>query len=73
MRCEGFRRKGGAFALGPVRWQQCENEAVALLKVRQEVIAEYPSCLICWNEAKALDVEILSANPINAAKAEGGA
>lgn len=28
MRCEGYVRKGGVFTFGPVKWVQCENEAV---------------------------------------------
>lgn len=72
MRCEGMRRRGNAFTLGPVRWRQCENDAVVILKVRQEVIAEFPACLVCWNEAVERQMEIHSACPTDViAKAEG--
>lgn len=57
-RCEGWRRNGGAFTLGPVEWRQCENRAMALLTTADGV---FPACRVCWAEAGALDIEILEA------------
>lgn len=53
MRCEGWIRKGGAFTLGPVVWEQCENEAVVSLKGVQgdNENFEQPACMECWNMA----------------------
>lgn len=51
MQCEGWRRYGGAFTFGPVRWEQCKNEAVVILGVVQDgKTDEYPSCRVCWQE-----------------------
>ncbi len=60
-RCEGWRRYGGAFTLGPTTWEQCPNEAVVILEVAQRgVTAKLPSCLVCWKEAISLEIEIRS-------------
>jgi hypothetical protein len=65
-RCEGWRRYGGAFTLGPVKWEQCKNDAIVVLKVEQEKVVEnMPSCLECWNEAKASGILIHSAEPLS--------
>lgn len=64
MRCEGWRRTGGAFTLGPVKWEQCNNEAIVMLKVRQEKEEDLPACLDCWNECKQNKIEILGAEPL---------
>ena len=72
MRCEGWRRYGGAFTLGPVKWEQCKNEAVVILTVKQEEIEDLPACLDCWNEAIDRRIKIISSKPIKAlAAAEG--
>ena len=63
-RCEGWRRYGGAFTLGPVEWRQCENDAIVLLKVRQEKIEELPACAECWKEVLENKIEILESKPI---------
>ena len=64
MRCEGWRRYGGAFTLGPVKWVQCEEDAIAVLKVQQGEVQKIPSCVKCWNEAKENSIKILSADII---------
>ena len=65
MRCEGYRRYGGAFALGPVTWRQCENEAVLVLTVMQEDEASFPACAICVNEAiQARGITVLGADEL---------
>jgi len=52
MRCEGYRRKGGAFTLGPVQWVQCENEAVVMIECKQDgEIETFPACQKCFDEA----------------------
>ena len=66
MRCEGWRRYGGAFTFGPVKWEQCKNEAVVVLKVKQEKTEDLPSCIDCWNEAIERKIKIISSNPIKA-------
>lgn len=68
MRCEGWRRHGGVFTLGPVRWTQCEKDAVVILRVKQEKISKQPACLGCWNEGVERGIKILSAKPIEKGK-----
>ena len=64
-RCEGYRRYGGAFTLGPVRWQQCRKQAIVRITVVQEEgEGTFPACMTCWNEAKARNVEIKNVEPI---------
>jgi len=67
-RCEGYTRHGGVFTFGPVRWVQCDKEAVVLLKIKQEGEdeREMPACLDCWTEAQKPEwkIQILSAKPI---------
>jgi len=65
MRCEGWTKHGGAFTLGPVRWAQCENEAVVMLVVKQkDKINKYPGCMNCWDKCKEFAIEIISAELI---------
>ena len=62
IRCEGWTRIG-AFQMGGLAgWRQCENDAVVILKVRQDEgkITDQPSCDICWERAKKFtNVEIV--------------
>jgi len=63
--CEGWRRYGGAFSFGPVKWVQCENEATVLLTVVQKgTEAEMPACSTCWQEAIDNKIEIKEAKPL---------
>ncbi len=64
MRCEGWRRYGGAFTFGPVKWAQCDNNAIVVLRVEQEKIEELPACAECWQEALDNKMEILEVKPI---------
>jgi hypothetical protein len=65
MRCEGWHRYGGAFSFGPVKWVQCENEAVVELLVEQDGKEKlWPACLTCWKEAVANKMKIIQAFPI---------
>ena len=65
IRCEGWRRYGGAFSLGPMQWEQCPGAAVVMLTVKQEgYIKAWPACLECWAEAidsglKVRDVRLI--------------
>ena len=64
--CEGYRRTGGAFTLGPVKWKQCtENAIVTLTMEQEEVRQQFPSCMKCWQEAiDNVDIVVVSAEPI---------
>ena len=66
VRCEGWRRNGGAFSLGPVEWVQCEDRGDVMLKLNQGgEISELPACQHCWNECiQTTGIEVLSAKPI---------
>ena len=66
MRCEGWRRSGGAFSLGPIEWSQCENDGTVMLKLDQGgEISELPACQHCWTECLETDgIEVLEARPL---------
>ena len=64
MRCEGWRRYGGAFTLGPPEWVQCENDAIVLLTVQQEKVETLPSCSDCWKEGIKRGITILKVEPV---------
>ena len=64
MRCEGWRRRGGVFTLGPVKWSQCENQAVVMLRVKQETEQKLPACMECWREAVEHEMDILDSHPL---------
>lgn len=64
-RCEGWRRHGGAFTLGPVRWEQCTEQGTVLLTVRQAgKVQTLPACRTCWKEVEENKIEILKVKPI---------
>lgn len=61
----GHRRYGGAFTLGPVRWEQCKNTAKVILKVKQEGrIDILPACQECWEECIENKIEIMEVLPV---------
>jgi len=67
MRCEGWRRNGGAFTFGPVKWEQCKNDAIVLLTVEQDgTVEELPACSACWQECLDNGIQINSSRPIPA-------
>ncbi len=71
MKCEGYRRSGGVFTFGPVKWVQCENTATVKIKFKQrdEPIDTLPACNDCWQECiKGKNVNILSVTPITSGK-----
>ncbi len=54
MKCEGWRKEGGAFSLGPVTWEQCKNDATVMIKLQQEgEVSTLPGCQKCWKECIA--------------------
>ena len=62
MRCQGYRRYGGAFSLGPVVWRQCKEDAVATLTVVQDGKEElFPACVVCWAECVNTGIQIKAA------------
>jgi len=65
-RCEGYRRYGGAFTLGPVRWEQCHNTATVLLTIEQngEILKDSPACAECWEEGRKAGIKQIEAKPI---------
>lgn len=64
-RCEGWQRYGGAFTLGPVKWEQCKETATVMLKLKQDgKVQTLPGCVTCWNEAIEKGIQILEARPI---------
>lgn len=61
IRCEGWERFGGIFTFGPVRWVQCPNDAVVMLKVKQDgKVSNQPACLGCWGKGKTNKIKIIS-------------
>jgi len=67
-RCEGWRRRGGTFTLGPVTWEQCDNNAIVNLTVVQEKEETLPACKVCWQEAIDKGITIKSAIPLKEVK-----
>jgi hypothetical protein len=66
-RCEGWRRYGGAFTLGPVHWEQCEAQGIVRLKFKDAdtgKVRTLPACKECWAECLATGVTIIEAKPI---------
>lgn len=65
MRCEGQRRYGGAFSLGPVHWEQCSNDATVMLTVEQDgETTTLPGCNQCWTECIENGLKVIEAKPI---------
>ena len=64
-RCEGYRRYGGVFTLGPVRWEQCKEQGTVMLAVEQDgEVQTMPACLKCWNEVIEKKIKVIEAKPI---------
>jgi len=65
-RCEGWRRHGGAFTFGPVKWVQCPESATVMLTVKQAGEKQkLPACPKCWQEARnTKGIVVLDAEPI---------
>ena len=65
--CDGWRRYGGAFSLGPIIWKQCPNEAIVELEIVQDnKKSKMAACNSCWEEAlDTPSIIIESARPSN--------
>lgn len=65
MQCEGWRRTGGAFTFGPVKWEQCKNNAIVMITVTQDGKTEtLPACVECWNECINTKIKISEVKPL---------
>lgn len=68
LKCEGMRRYGGAFSLGPPRWVPCEEKPIVMLTLRQGASIEkqeMPACKTCWEEAlRTVGIEVITARPL---------
>ena len=54
LRCEGMRRRGGAFSFGKPVWTECENPGVVMLKIHDNDTA-VPCCVVCLDELVRTD------------------
>ena len=67
MKCEGYRKKGGLMAFGPVKWVRCKKSAIVLLTGTQGKNKKFkiPACITCWDEALSHEgIKILSTKPL---------
>jgi hypothetical protein len=65
IRCEGWRRYGGAFTFGPITWKQCTNQGIVELKFVQDGETKtLPSCKQCWDECLRSGIAVIKAKPI---------
>ena len=63
--CEGYRRYGGAFSLGPVTWEQCKKVATVLLTISEGSKEQtLPSCQVCWDECLQNNIKVIRVKPI---------
>ena len=64
--CEGWRRYGGAFTLGPVLWKRCKRPGEVILTFKDESgkTKSLPACKVCWDECISNKVTILEVLPI---------
>lgn len=67
VRCEGWRRRGGAFTMGGLpKWTQCGNDAIVSIEATQDnKTKSWPACMICWKEAIEYGIKINEVIPIN--------
>jgi hypothetical protein len=66
-RCEGWRRHGGAFTFGPVKWEQCESEGVVMIRfIEDGEERTLPACMECWQECIQTGVQIVEVTPMEA-------
>ncbi len=74
MRCEGYYKYGSFMTFGPRRWEQCENEAIVMIRfIDQQNNNNYegegqertlPACAKCWQQCITDHMEILEVTPI---------
>lgn len=68
-RCEGYKRVGGVFTMGPVQWVQCTNDAIVRLRATQEGRTRtYPACKACHGRAVEAEITIVAVLPLKQAK-----
>src|ERR1700749_4394239 len=68
-RCEGWRRRGGVFTLGPVVWEQCDQRGlVRITFIDNGKNRTLPACARCWNECIETGLEIIKTVPITKTK-----
>tara|TARA_Y100000310_G_scaffold56232_1_gene51603 strand:+ start:31532 stop:31816 length:285 start_codon:yes stop_codon:yes gene_type:complete len=66
LKCNGYRRYGGAFTLGNPEWEKCRETPTVMIKVKN-VKKAMPACPHCWQELLDSDddaQEIESVEPI---------
>lgn len=64
-RCEGQRRFGGAFTLGPVEWEQCKKEGIVMMTFMDDGETKtLPACKECWSESIENGIDIIAVVPI---------
>ena len=65
-KCEGYRRHGGAFTLGPVTWTQCKENGIVLLTFKgiEGEVQTLPACNQCWNEFLESGGKVIKVKPI---------
>jgi len=64
-RCEGWRRRGGAFTLGPVVWTQCDQPGIVMLTfIDDSKTRTLPACKKCWQECIDNGLTIKKVEPI---------
>lgn len=66
VQCEGYRRYGGAFCLGPVTWERCKLDATRILEVKQggKGLSKFPVCEECLQECLRTEgIEVVSITP----------
>lgn len=66
-RCEGWRRYGGAFSLGPVKWEQCKALATVMITFKDPETRKkktLPACKECAAECWRTGLKILKTQPI---------
>lgn len=66
--CEGWRRYGGAFTMGPVTWEQCKEKATVMVEGKNHDETLYktlPMCDTCLREAQTTTgVKVRKITPI---------
>jgi hypothetical protein len=63
-RCEGYRKYGGAFSFGPPVWEQCKENAIVELTIKQEKTETFPACKTCWNEVLENKIKVVNVIPL---------
>lgn len=45
--------------MGPVKWEQCKEQAEFLIRVKQDgSTKEFPCCKTCWREAEDMKLDV---------------